>query len=268
MDSIVSHFASYGIDFWYTIKVSGFLLLAAIVLTLAARLIFGKKSNLNCAISSAIGILFLYVATVLLMTFVPQWGRFLNPLPLTTISNDYLTLFSFQNADYATICSQLLSLVILSFFMNITQKWIPKGKNIFTWFFFRLLTIVLGLLFHGIVTYLFINYLPQGLVYYAPTVLLAILILMLLTGALKLVVGAVMTTVNPLIAVLYTFFFASFVGKQVTRAVLTTALVAGLVYLMNYLGIASLYIAAGALTLYIPFIVALTGMWYVSNKAI
>ena len=93
-------------------------------------------------------------------------------------------------------------------------------------------------------------------------------VLMLLTGALKLVVGAVMATVNPLIAVLYTFFFASFVGKQITRAVLTTALIAGLVYLMNYLGIAALCIATEALSVYIPFIVAMIGMWYVSNKAI
>ena len=155
MDSIVSHFAAQGIDFWATIKVSGFLLLAAIVLTLAARLLFGKKSNLNCAISSAIGILFLYVATVLLMTFVPQWNQFIRPLPLTTVSGNYLVLFSFQNADYATICSQLLSLVILSFFMNIAQKWLPKGKRLIGWLFFRLVTIALGLLFHGIVTYLF-----------------------------------------------------------------------------------------------------------------
>ena len=268
MDSIVSYFASNGIDFWYTVKASGFILLATIVLTLAARLVFGKKSNLNCAIASAIGILFLYVATVLVMTFLPQWNKLLHPLPLVTISDGYLALFSFESADYATICSQLLSLVILSFFMNIAQKWLPKGKRIIGWLFFRLVTIALGLIFHGIVTYLFTTYLPQGLVYYAPTVLLAILILMLLTGALKLVVGAVMATVNPLIAVLYTFFFASFVGKQITRAVLTTALVAGLVYLMGYLGIASLCIAAGALALYIPFLVVMIIMWYVSNKAI
>lgn len=255
-------------DFWNVMKICGVILLGTIFLSMIARFIFGKRSMLNSAVSSAIGILFLYVATTVLVTFGSEYHMLINPLPFATIGDSRIWLFSFENAGYAAICSQLLSMVILAFFMNITDKWLPEGKNLFTWLFFRIVTVALGLIMHSIITHLFVTYLPDGIVIYAPTVLLAILILMLLTGALKILVGAVMATVNPMMAVLYTFFFASFIGKQITRAVLTTALIAGLVYLMEHIGIASLSIAAGALIAYIPFVLVLIIMWYVVHKAL
>ena len=77
---------------------------------------------------------------------------------------------------------------------------------------------------HLIVTQLFTTYLPQGLVTYAPTILLALLVLLLLVGALKIVVGAILATVNPLIGAFYTFFFATIVGKALSKAMLTALL--------------------------------------------
>lgn len=267
MESIVSYFALHGMDFWNVIKICGVILLGTLLLSVLARFIFGRKSLLNCAVSSAIGILFLYIATIVLVTFGSQYHQLINPLPFATIGDGSIGLFSFQNVHYADICSQLLSLIILAFFMNIADSWLPTGKNIVSWLFFRVITVVLGLILHSIITYLFVTYLPGGIVTYAPTVLLVILILMLLTGALKVIVGLVVATVNPLIAVLYTFFFASFVGKQITKAMLTTALVAGLVYLMEHIGIVTLSIATGALIAYIPFILVLIVMWYIVHKA-
>ncbi len=266
MESIISYFQSQGLDFWSVLKVCGIVLLATILLSTVARFVFGKRSLLNRSISSAIGILFIYAATIALVTFGTTYQFLINPLPFVSFDGSSVTLFSFSGAEYSTICSQLLSMVILAFFMNITDSWLPEGKHLLTWLFFRVITVALGLVLHGVVTFLFTTYLPEGIVVYAPTVLLAILILMLLTGALKLVVGAIMATVNPLLAVLYTFFFASFVGKQITKAVLTTALIAGLVYLMEYLGVADFSIAAGALIAYIPFALVLLVMWYVVHK--
>ena len=85
---------------------------------------------------------------------------------------------------------------------------------------------------------------------------------MLLTGCLKLVVGLFLATVNPVIAALYTFFFANIVGKMITRAVLTTAILCGLVYAMEYIGITTICIAAQALIAYIPFVLILLLLWY------
>jgi hypothetical protein len=84
-----------------------------------------------------------------------------------------------------------------------------------------------------------------------------------LTGVLKIVIGALLTTVNPLIAALYTFFFASVVGKQITKAVLTTFLLSMLVLGLNYLGCAVISIATAALMAYIPFVIILIVLWFI-----
>ena len=96
--------------------------------------------------------------------------------------------------------------------------------------------------------------------------LLAILVLMLLTGALRFLVGLVLTSVNPLIAAFYTFFFATLVGKQLTRAVMTTILLSALVYALNCVNIFAVSIASAALMAYIPFVVLLVLLWYTIER--
>ena len=157
-------------------------------------------------------------------------------------------------------------MVVLSFLVNLADGWLPKGKKLFSWLFFRCLTVVIGYALHLLVIWLFTSYLPDGIVIYAPTILLALLVLMLLTGALKLLVGAALTTINPLIAAFYTFFFANIVGKQITRAILTTALLAGLVMLLNYLGCGVISIATAALVAYIPFAILLILLWFIVTR--
>lgn len=266
MESITAFFTQRGLDLQNILIVCGLLIAATLLLSLVGRFVFGKRSMLSSAVSSSVGILFVYAATVVIVCFGGSFASFTAPLPLVSIKQDSLTLFSFANADYTLICSELLSLIILAFLMNLADNWLPTGKNLLNWLFFRILTVALGLIMHFIVTYLFTSYLPQGLVTYAPTVLLALLILMLLTGALKFIVGLLMATVNPIIAAAYTFFFANIVGKQITRAVLTTAIVAGLVYLLQYFGINAVSIAPDALIAYVPILLLLAALWYLVHK--
>lgn len=263
METIVNYFNSLGLDFWSLLKTGGILLLGTLLISLFGRFIFGKKSALNNAVSSAIGILFIYALTVVLKSAGAQFEALIAPLPFVTISGDQLILFSFTGVDYTVICAEVLSMIILSFLVNLVDGWLPKGKNILSWIFFRCLTVLIALFLHLLVTDLFTAYLPQGIVTYAPPILLALLILMLLTGALKLLVGVALSTVNPLIAALYTFFFANVIGKQITKAVLTTTLLAGLVLLLRYVGITAVSIASAALMAYIPFIIVLIILWYV-----
>lgn len=265
MESIINYFNSLGLDFWSLLKTGGILLLGCLLISLFGRFIFGKKSALNNAVSSAIGILFIYCITVVLKSAGAQFEQLITPMPFVSISGDELVLFDFK-ADYTVICSEVLSMIILAFLVNLVDGWLPKGKNILTWIFFRCLTVVIAMLLHLVVTGLFTAYLPQGIVTYAPTILLGLLVLMLLTGALKLLVGVILSTVNPLIAALYTFFFANIVGKQITKAVLTTALLAGLIFLLRYVGVVVISIAAAALTAYIPFLLLLIVLWYIVNK--
>ncbi len=265
MDSIVNYFASMNLNIENFLKAIAMLFVALLVLALAGRFIFGKRSALILAVSSAIGILFVYAVTVILGGAGEDFQKFIAPLPFVTIENDTMVLFSFK-ADYTVVCTQVLSMIILSFLMNLADGWLPTGKHILSWVFFRCLGVVIALILHLIVTGLLTNYLPEGLVTYAPVILLGILVLMLLTGALKFLVGLVLTTVNPLIAALYTFFFANVVGKQVTKAILTTGILTILVLALQKLGIVAISIASAALAAYIPLIILLVVLWYIVGK--
>lgn len=265
MESIVNYFASLNLDIGAFLKAAGILVGAFLVLALIGRFAFGKKSVLCRAVSSAIGIFFIYSITVVLGGAGEEFQRFIAPLPFVTIENDTMYLFSFQ-ADYTIVCTQVLSMIILSFLMNLADGWLPTGKHIIGWTFFRCLGVVLALFLHLLVTGLLTQFLPEGLVTYAPVVLLAILILMLLTGALKFLVGLLLSTVNPLVAALYTFFFANAVGKQITKAILTTGILAGLVLVLQKMGVVAISIASAALAAYIPLIVLLLVLWYIVGK--
>ena len=208
----------------------------------------------------------MYAATVVLYSLGASYQQFIAPLPFVTFTGSQMSLFSFTANDYTVICSELLSMVILAFLANLFEGILPKGKRVLGWLFFRCLTIVLAMAAHLVVTWLFTTYLPQGLVTYAPTILLALLVLLLLVGGLKIVVGAVLATVNPLIGAFYTFFFATVVGKALSKAILTTAILSGIICAMNYFGISTVSIASEALIAYIPFLIILVVIWYVVSR--
>lgn len=259
-------FTRMGIDPTSFIATVIILLAGSLLLSLMGRFIFGKRSVLTGAVSSVIGILFIYAITVVLCSLDIPAQRFIVPLPFISIQGETLSVFSFAGADYTVICGQLLSAVVLAFLMNLADSWLPRGKRFFGWLFFRCLSVAIGYTLHLIVVGLFAVYLPEGIVTYAPVILLALLILMLLTGVLKILVGAVLTTVNPIIGGLYTFFFATIVGKMVSKSMLTTLILALLVLALNYANVFVISIAVAALTAYIPFIIALVFIWYLIHK--
>lgn len=266
MEAIMEFFGSIGIDFDTFWKAALILLVGTFLLSVFGRFLFGKRSALNNAVSSAIGILFIYAVSVVLQSAGTQFSSFIAPLPFVQISGDRMELFNFMQGHYTDICSEILSMVILSFLVNLADGWLPRGKNIFTWTFFRCLTVVIGYLLHLLTVWLFATYLPTGIVTYAPVILLALLILLLLTGALKILVGALLSTVNPIIGGLYTFFFATVIGKQITKAILTTAILAGIVIALRYAGVFVISIASAALVAYIPLVLVLVVLWYIVCK--
>ena len=248
------------------LKAAAILAIGTIVLGALGRFIFGKRSALQHSVSSAIGILFIYAATVVLYSMGARYQVFVAPLPFVTISGTEMSIFSFSGSDYTVICTQLLSMVILAFLTNLFDGILPKGKRLIGWLFYRCVTIVLAMGAHLVVTWLFTTYLPQGLVTYAPTILLGLLVLLLLVGALKIVVGAILATVNPLIGAFYTFFFATVVGKALSKAVLTTTILTGIILALNYIGCFAVSIASAALVAYIPLLIVLVVIWYVVSR--
>lgn len=266
MDSILSALDAAGFRGETFLQASLILSLSMLVLGFIARFAFGKRSAVNHAVSSAIGILFFYALTVVLYSAGAEFQAFVAPLPFIQISGEQLAIFSFQGADYTVVCSELLSMIILAFLVNLLDTVLPKGKGIFSWFFFRCATVFLALVLHLIVTWLFTTFLPAGIVTYAPTILLILLVVMLAVGALKLLVGIALSSVSPLVGFLYTFFFATMVGKQLSKAMLTTLLLAALVLALNYIGLTVISIASAALVAYIPLLLILAVIWYLVNQ--
>ena len=251
-----------GLDFssyWITLAI---LLVGTIVLGAIGRFVFGKKSVLNISVSSSIGIIFIYGLAVILSCCNIRISPTATTLPFVTIQEDYLVLIDFFSTDFSSLCSEILSMIMLAFLVSLVDTWIPKPKNIFGWLFFRILTVATGYLLHLLVVWLFTAYFPQVIVTYAPIVLLLILVLMLVTGVLKLVVGALIATVNPIIGTLYTFFFANIIGKQITKSVLTTMIIAGLIIALQYAGVTAIAITSAALLAYLPIILLLMAVWY------
>lgn len=266
MESIIAYFSDLGLNFPGLLKSAAALLLGALLICGICRFIFRKKTMLGHAVSSSITIVFICIVTVLIVTVFTGMLWIVSPLPFVNIGANSISFYSFRNVSYLQMSAEILSMIILAFCVNLLDNWIPKGKNIFSWFFLRLLTVLAGVVVHYAVTWLFRQFLPQDIAAYAPAALLVLLLVMLLTGALKFIVGIFLTAVNPVIAAFYTFFFANIVGKQLTQAVLTTGILAGFIILLQKFGISALSIASGALVAYIPFLFILIIVWYVVNK--
>ena len=179
-----------------------------------------------------------------------------------------MTLFSFTEAESPEISAMLVRMIVLSFLVNLLDMVLPKGKNLFTWLLFRLITVLLAVLCQGLIVWLSEMYLPASFIHYAPMVLLGILVAMLLLGALKLLVGIALATINPIIGALYTFFFSSLVGKQLSKAVLTTILLSLLVHALNYLGYTVISLVGISLVTLLPVIVVLLALWYLVSQVL
>lgn len=267
MQTVISNFASYipaDLDFMSAAKFIGVFAAVMLLVGLLGRVILGKRSNLNHAVSSAMGILCIYAVTIVIYTFNPyQLSKFLAPLPFVTFEGEALYLFSFQGAGLPSICAQVLSMMILAFLVNLLDSFIPKGKQIIGWYLYRFLTVLLAMVLHYIVSWAFNTFLPGVLVTYAPAILLGLLAVMLGLGILNVILGLVLTVVNPIFGALYAFFFSNKIGKQVSKALLTTAILCAVVYALEYFGFAAISISAAALQAYIPLIIALLILWYV-----
>lgn len=241
----------------------------ALLIGSLGRALLGQNSEMTNGVSSAIGILFIYIATVTVMTVggdLEQFKPYLSPLPFIRLEDDVLHLLVLADTAYPLICSEILSMVILAFLVNLLDSWIPRGSGIVSWFVFRCATVVLAILAHWGATELIAAALPDVIVNNAAMILLGLLAVMLAVGCLKFLVGIALATVNPIIAALYTFFFANVVGRQISKAALTTALLTALVWGLNAIGLNVIPVDPVALTGYIPFLGLLAALWYVVNK--
>ena len=235
----------------------------SLILGVLGRLVLGKRSSLNQSLSSAMGILFIYAVTLVVYTFHP-WNldAFLSPLPFATFAGDYLIILPITDAQFPALCTQVLSMIVLAFLVNLVDTFMPKGNHVFSWLFLRLLTMTVCMGLHLTVHWAFRTYLPDVLVTYAPVLLLMILAFCLLSGIVNLLLGMVIAVANPFLGAMYTFFFSNIVGKQVSKAVFSSAILCAIMYLLDFFGYTVVCISAAALMTYIPLALLLLGLWY------
>ena len=225
--------------------------------------LLGKRSSLHHALSCSIGILFLYLLGTVLYCLNPEFHRLLSCLPFIDVPGDYLVIFPIQAAPFSDLCTQILRMVILTFLVTLLESRMPQGKNVVIWLLLKLSTVILALVLQYVLFWLLDAYLPELLVIYAPAILVVLLVLSILIGALKLIVGLFLATVNPVIAALYAFFFVNKTGRLLSKSVLSAILLTGVVYGLNALGYTVISITAAALTSFLPAVVVLLLMWYV-----
>lgn len=236
---------------------------ATIIMGVLGRVALGKRSSLNRSLSCAIGILFIYVLTVIVYTFKP-WNLedLLSPLPFVRFSGEYLFIMPVTVTRFPVLCSEILSLIILAFLVNLLDSILPNGEKFFSWYLMRFLTVVFSMVLHFFVRNALYTYLPEVLVTYAPTVLLVILAFLLLSGVVSLVLGLVISIANPFLGAMYTFFFSTVVGKQLSKAVFSSMILCAIVYLLEFFGYTVLCITAEALVAFIPLVIVLLILWY------
>lgn len=265
---IVSPYLPADFDPQSYLKVIVFLVIGSVVLGLIGRFAFGKRSSLNHAVSSAMGILFLYIISAVIIATGSELETFMTPLPFSSMNAEVLTFISIPGTDLTVVCSHILRMVILAFAVNLLDSFVPKGKKIIGWFVREVLIVALAFAAQWFINYLFSAILPGAVLEYAPVVLVAILVAMVLLAALKTVLGLVLAAVNPIIAALYTFFFANKIGKALSKALLTTILLTGLVAAMTYFGCNVIPIAPEALSAYVPLVAVLLVLWYIIGKVL
>ena len=236
---------------------------AMLLLGFLIRLLFGKDSALNHALSACLGIMMIYAVSIGIYTFQPgNLAQILSPLPLVSFAGDKLILFSFAGNSFPAICTQVLSMVILAFLVNLMGGFFKQQTKIIPWMFYRLLAVTMAMVAHYLCNILLLLVFPNILSSYAPMILLCILVFMMSLGFLKLILGLLLAAVNPVIGALYGFFFAHKTGKQLSQAVVTTGILCFLVFCLERLGYGVISISGAFLLSYCPVLAAVMLMWY------
>ena len=186
---------------------------------------------------------------------------------MRVLSGDYITIFNLQGAGVSAVCTELVNTMILAFLIGLIDDIVPEGQNFFSWYFFRCVSVVLGMSAHWGANWLFTTYLPGFIVEYAPVIMVILVVILLAVTVFKLIIGGILgLTVNPIVGAIYTFFVSHVIGKQITRAALTTLILTLAIYALNHFGITTIYLASAFISAFLPALILLIVVWYLLFK--
>lgn len=247
-----------------SIILSALLIVFVLGLGLVFRLFFGRNCAVNRGISGFLEVLFIYAATVTVYTLKPwNLSQYLAPLPFAIFRGDILIVSYSACSTIPLLCSQLLSLIILCFIVHLLNFVLPRGRSFVPWLLMRAVCVVLAVGVDLAANWALNAFLPAVIAESAPVALITVLVVTLLVSLFNPLLCILFTAANPIVGLLYTFFFSNTIGKNLTRAVLSAGMVFALFYGMDYFECIVINITPGALLRDSPFALALLGVWYV-----
>lgn len=227
----------------------------AVIFSLAGvilRLIFGKDSRLNRALSACLSILLMYLAAILIYLFLPVARDFLSPLPFLTVQQTRVTLWDLSALSEGLLYGSLLKLAFIAFLVNLLEALLPRGETFRRWWLWRTVTVLSVLTLYSLLCTWLEGAYPQVFTLWAKPMILGFWLAILLTAVLKLLLGVVLTVMNPIIGALYTFFFSNIFGRQFSKSILTTLILVALMGILNGLGFSQFSFSDSSFAAYGP----------------
>lgn len=231
------------------------------------RVVFGKQAKLTRAVSASLSILMIYLAAVLIYLFLPDYRAELASLPFITVDEQRFILWNLSELSDGLLYGSILRLFLLAVLVNLLEALLPEGDRLFsTWYLWRCLTALAGLVGYRLICGLIDRYVPELLTEWAKPVVLGFWALILLSGILKVLLTVVLTVVHPVIGALYAFFFSNLFGRQFSKSILTTLILVGLVGCLNRLGLSQFAFSDFSLLSYGPTCLILVGTLYLFGR--
>lgn len=212
------------------------LLVAAILFSAGAlvRMYRGKGDEITKAISASLTILLLYFTTILLYLFLPSLRNQLVQLPFVYTDGPRFLLRNLTELSEQVLFGSLVRLGLLAFLVNLLESLLPEGEGFLKWCLWKAVTVVMALSLYNFLILVLEAAAPGLFTHWAKWLILGCWTFILLSGALHWLTTLVLTVINPVVGLVYAFFFSSTLGKQFSKSILTTVILVILAAILNY----------------------------------
>ena len=255
-----------GMDWLGIIQAVALLALAIFLIGGVFRLLFGKGSSLNCAVSASLSIMLVYLAAILIYLFLPDLRDSLEPLPFVRIDLQRVFLIDWMQLSEEVFYPSVLKLAILALTVNLLEEFMPEGEKFLSWYLWRTVTVLTSLTAYILICGFVESLVPQLFSDWAKYVIWGFWAVILLTGLLKVLLGLILTVMNPIIGGLYALFFTNTLGRQFSKSILTTVLVMTVFQLMYRGGLMQFAFSQFSLAAYGPSCVIILIVLYLFGK--
>ncbi len=254
------------IDWIVTLKIVCILALMIFAAGAILRAIFGRGSSLTRSVSATLNILLIYFTSIALYYFFPTLRVWFSTLPFITLTSDHLFIWGLSDLPDLVFYPAILQMAVLALFVNMLETYLPRGRNLISWYLYRVITGLCAFALYTGFSYLVNAYTPEIFGTWAKPIILGFWGIILFIAVLKLLLSAILTVINPILGACYAFFFHSLFGKQFSKAILTTVIMVFIVYYLNQTGYTQLVYSDISFATYGPTSLVLLIALYLFGK--